>query len=564
MFHPVKTCSRLAQAILALLLVSMTLLMSACGKESQAQQIAHWNQVRFDQQLKYAQRIGVPAFPLQPLLRTDQQLANSHPPFNLFSNVPAETYYHNLTSAYSLLVSQLQALITSYTKQARSQTQQDLLDFQTTLQQGQTQHQPSGNFSLQLVQIQTAFSQAQYPKDYARVSSQIHEDIQALNVLADINNQMPSLKQTIDQANNLHLEVTPLMSFYQQDVQMLNNIATLRAARQLHSDVNTQYQQALAVVTVSIPYFLATKSDTLQKQIQLLHAQAQDTTKYEQDIKRYKVMTSRYMSIADFQDLANHLDDDINQIKMALLRIEGHKLLLQLDSEAKAWGNTHLYHDSYNGQSYPLNVSYLTNGIEFDLGDDLANATSVQDLTQVINQAHNALFNLHMMEADYNDKTPYDQVHATDLQLIKHYQLTGQIIIVSLAEQAMRLYQNGKLVRAFLVTTGRPERPSLPGLWSIQARLSPTIFKSSDPRGSPYWYPDTFIHYAMLYHAGGYFIHDAWWRDTYGPGTQFPHADASGDQAFAGNGSHGCINLPEGQAAWLYGHTDLNTSIVVY
>ena len=126
---------------------------------------------------------------------------------------------------------------------------------------------------------------------------------------------MPSLKQTIDQANNLHLEVTPLMSFYQQDVQMLNNIATLRAARQLHSDVNTQYQQALAVVTVSIPYFLATKLDTLQKQIQLLHAQAQDTTKYEQDIKRYKVMTSRYMSIADFQDLANHLDDDINQIK---------------------------------------------------------------------------------------------------------------------------------------------------------------------------------------------------------------------------------------------------------
>ncbi len=564
MFHPVKTCSRLAQAILALLLVSMTLLMSACGKETQAQQIAHWNQVRFDQQLKYAQRVGVPAFPLQPLLRTDQQLANSHPPFNLFSNVPAETYYHNLTGAYSLLVSQLQALITSYTKQARSQTQQDLLDFQTTLQQGQTQHQPSGNFSLQLVQIQTAFSQVQYPKDYARVSSQIHEDIQALNILADINNQMPSLKQTIDQANNLHLEVTPLVSFYQQDVQMLNNIATLRAAQQLHSDVNTQYQQALAVVTVSIPYFLATKSDTLQKQIQLLLAQAQDTTKYEQDIKRYKVMASRYMSIADFQDLANHLDDDINQIKMALLRIEGHKFLLQLDSEAKAWGNTHLYYDSYNGQSYPLDVSYLTDGIESDLGDDLANATSVQDLTQVINQAHNTLFNLHMMEADHNDKTSYDQVHATDLQLIEHYQLTGQIIIVSLAEQAMRLYQNGKLVHAFLVTTGRPERPSLPGLWSIQARLSPTIFKSSDPRGSPYWYPDTLIHYAMLYHAGGYFIHDAWWRYTYGQGTQFPHADASGDQAFAGNGSHGCINLPEGQAAWLYRHTNLNTSIVVY
>jgi lipoprotein-anchoring transpeptidase ErfK/SrfK len=148
--------------------------------------------------------------------------------------------------------------------------------------------------------------------------------------------------------------------------------------------------------------------------------------------------------------------------------------------------------------------------------------------------------------------------------LIKHYQLTGQIIIVSLAGQAMRLYQDGKLVRAFLVTSGRPERPSLPGLWSIQGRLSPTIFKSSDPRNSPYWYPDTPIHYAMLYHDGGYFIHDSWWRDDYGPGTQFPHADSSGDQQFAGNGSHGCINLQEGQAAWLYNHTDWNTTVVVY
>jgi lipoprotein-anchoring transpeptidase ErfK/SrfK len=564
MLHPVKTCPRIAQAILALLLVGMTLLMSACGKESQAQQIAHWNQVRFDQQLKYAQRIGVPASLLQPLLQREQQLANSHPPFNLFSDVPAETYYHNLTTTYPLLVSQLQGLITSYTKQARSQTQQDLLDFQTTLQQSQKQHQPSGKFSAQLVQTQAAFSQAQYPKDYAKISSQIRDDIQALNMLADTNNQMPSLKQAIDQAKNLHLEVAPLMNSYQQDVHMLSNVVTLRAAQQLHSDVSGQYQQALAIVTVSIPYFLTTKLDTLQKQIQLLHAQAQDTTKYQQDIKRYKVMVSKYMSIADFQNLANHLDDDINQIQMTLLHLKGRKLLQQLDSKATAWGNAHLYHDSYNGQSYPLDVSYLTDGIESDLSDDLANATSVQDLMQVIKQANNALFNLHMMEADYNDKTPYDQVHATDLQLIKHYQLTGQIIIVSLAEQAMRLYQNGQLVHAFLVTTGRPERPSLPGLWSIQARLSPTIFKSSDPPGSPYWYPDTPIHYAMLYHAGGYFIHDAWWRDTYGPGTQFPHADASGDQAFAGNGSHGCINLPEEQAAWLYGHTNLNTTVVVY
>ncbi len=564
MSHPGKTCPRIAQAMLALLFLSTTLVMSACGGRSQVRQGAQQSQARFDQQLKYAQQIGVPASLLQPLLRAEQQLKSSSPPFNLFSDQPADMYYQNLTTRYSLLTSQLQAVITTSTQQGKSQTQQHLQDFQAALQHAHTQTLPTGNFSSQLSQTQTEFSKAQYPKDYARISKQIHDSLQGLSVLADTASGMATLKKTIDQGNNLHLEVTPLMSSYQQDVQMLSSIATLHAAQQLNSHVAAQYQQALAAVTVSIPYLATTKLDTLKKQIQLLQAQTQDATNYQQDMKYYRARAARYMSIADYQDLASHLDTDITQSQMTLLRIQAHKLLQQLHSEATAWGNTHLYQDSYNGQSYALDVGYLADGIESDLGGDLTNATTMQDIQQVLNQVNNTLFNLHIMEADYTDKTPYDQVHATDLQLIKHYKLSGQVVIVSLAGQAMRLYQDGKLVRAFLVTTGRPERPSLPGLWSIEARLSPTIFKSSDPRSSPYWYPDTPIHYAMLYHDGGYFIHDAWWRDNYGPGTQFPHADASGDQQFAGNGSHGCINLQEDQAAWLYSHTGWNTAVVVY
>ena len=128
----------------------------------------------------------------------------------------------------------------------------------------------------------------------------------------------------------------------------------------------------------------------------------------------------------------------------------------------------------------------------------------------------------------------------------------------------MRLYQNGKLVKSFLVTTGRVELPSLPGDWTVQNRQSPTVFKATEPKGSPYWYPDTPINYAILYHWGGYFVHDAWWRVNFGPGTQFPHYDVGGDEAFAGNGSHGCVNVQEQQAAWVYSHTDWNTQIVIY
>jgi len=118
-------------------------------------------------------------------------------------------------------------------------------------------------------------------------------------------------------------------------------------------------------------------------------------------------------------------------------------------------------------------------------------------------------------------------------------------------------------VRAFHVTTGRVELPSLPGVWSVQNRQSPTIFVSTDPPDSPYWYPPTPIQYAIEYHWGGYYVHDAWWRSQFGPDTQFPHDDQA-SPGFSTNGSHGCINMPPGDAAWVYANTDWNTTIVVY
>jgi len=170
-----------------------------------------------------------------------------------------------------------------------------------------------------------------------------------------------------------------------------------------------------------------------------------------------------------------------------------------------------------------------------------------------------------VMEQDYYDTTPYNQVHATDLQMLDHYNLHhSQVLMISMVEQALRLYQDGKLVASFHVTTGRVERPALPGIWTVQNRQSPTEFKSTDPPGSPFWYPPTHINYAILYHWGGFFVHDAWWRVNYGPGTQFPHYDTGGDETFSGNGSHGCINMQEDQAAWVYNHTDWNTIIAVY
>ncbi len=248
-----------------------------------------------------------------------------------------------------------------------------------------------------------------------------------------------------------------------------------------------------------------------------------------------------------------------------LAQREATYLIQQFHREVDAWGNAHRYHDPYDGHDYALDNGYMKGGIGTSLDEDLTNAQTTANFASVIAKAHNAFFNLYMLEADFADQTPYNRAHASDLRMLDHYQLRQKrVMLISLVEQVLRVYQNGKLVRAFYITTGRQELPSLPGVWSVQTRQSPVIFKAADPKGSPYWFPDTLIHYAILYHWGGYFIHDAPWRANFGPGTQFPHHDASGTTAYNFDGSHGCINLTEDAAAWVYKHTDWNTAIVIY
>jgi lipoprotein-anchoring transpeptidase ErfK/SrfK len=245
------------------------------------------------------------------------------------------------------------------------------------------------------------------------------------------------------------------------------------------------------------------------------------------------------------------------------LKQQAHKLVQQFHNEAVAWGNAHLYHDGYDGHNYAFNVAYLQTGLGAILDEQLAGARTNADFEAVIHAANNALFDLHMLEADYNDHTPYNVVHATDMQMIQHYHLQGQTVVISLVEQTMRVYQNGQLLRAFFITSGRQELPSTPGIWQELYRLSPTTLVSAFPVNSPYWFPKTRVNYAILYQTAGHLIVDSSWRGTYGPGTEFPHRDAKGS-ALASNGTEGGIDMAEQDAAWLYSNTSLKSNIVIY
>ena len=307
-----------------------------------------------------------------------------------------------------------------------------------------------------------------------------------------------------------------------------------------------------------------TELQTFQQWITLMQKYNGNTGTFQQQYTSDQEALQNAKTSTAYNAALSTLKNHVLGIQIPAMKTEGQSLQQQLQQGVTSFGQKHQYHDAYDNKTYPLGFEYGSSGMGGWLQDELSSARTVSDYQQAIEDANMWLTNFQAMASNSSDKTPYNQVHNSDLQLLQHYgMMNKKVIVISLEEQAMRVYQNGKLVNAFLVTTGRPDKPSLPGTWWVEGKQSPTVFKANVPQSSPYWYPDTPINYAVQYHSNGYFIHDSWWRADYGPGTQFPHQDASGD-IYSAQGSHGCINMAKDNAAWVYGFVELYTHIVVY
>lgn len=538
---------------------------SACGGSTQSQQQASQNKTQLDQLIAHARQIGVPAESLTSIQRQEQQLSSSSAPFSPFNDQPDTVYYTHLATQYTALYQQLQTLITTTSDQFQMRAAQDLQVFQQMLSNRQAQKIGQlQSFSNAYNRDQSLFSQARYPRDFAAVSQNAQQESQALGQMGLAFDQFTTFTNMISQMQAAQLDVAVLQAQDKSDLTFFNSATTTAAFQQLENLITVQYSEALAYSINALPYAEAAKLNQFHQQISLFKSYGFNPAQYQQLYNADKAAMKSAQTIPQYLTLAKRVDTDIASMHNQLVTGEANALISQLNNEALAWGNAHLYHDTFDGNNYILDSGYTMNGIGYWLQQELSWAYTPSDFQGVVNDEHNELFSLQMLEQDYADKTPYNQPHKTDQELIQYYHLSGQVIVVSMVEQTLRLYQNGKLVRAFHVTTGRVELPSLPGHWTVLARQSPTEFTSSDPPGSPYWYPPTPINYAINYHSDGYFIHDAWWRVNFGPGTQFPHYDTGGDESFAGNGSHGCINMQENDAAWLYANTNYNTQIIVY
>jgi hypothetical protein len=544
------------------------LLLSACG-DPQTQQQASQNKATLDQLLARAQSIGVPGDMLQPIFNQEQQLNQTNAPFGLFNNQSVTEYYTNLAQRYDLLKVQVSGLESQETQQLDFQATVDLSNFESALAQRQSQNFiEAKTFATQLTNDQALLAKAQYPKDYLQISYNAKRSTQALHLMGPAYNTLNSLQRIIQQLKASHLDVTGLKQQQQNDLQVFRNATRPEDFSGLIDQINTQLQETTVFSSQAIPYVGTYQLSSFSTDINLLKKYGQNYNSFQQRYDADKAALTNAKSITDYLKFSSQIGSDLASIQMPLIEGQTSYLLNQFHQEVTSWGRAHQYHDSFNGGSYNLDYEYDAQGIgsDADAAVQYAQSTqSVDDYQSAMDLINNDMMHLKAMEADYSDKTPWNQVHATDIQLMKHYNLmSGQTLVVSLIEQTLRLYNNGKLVRSFQITSGQYDKPSPPGFWNIFLRQSPTKFKSSEPKGSAFWYPDTKINYAMEYHDGGYFFHDSWWRVNYGPGTNFPHYDVGGDESFAGNGSHGCINMQENDAAWLYANTSYGAAVLLY
>ena len=132
-----------------------------------------------------------------------------------------------------------------------------------------------------------------------------------------------------------------------------------------------------------------------------------------------------------------------------------------------------------------------------------------------------------------------------------HIQGVGETYVqISIQDQHLWYYQNGKLVLESAVITGDETQGwgTITGVYSIQAKERDAVLEGYS-YGWDYSVP---VKYWMPIYSDGTGIHDASWHSTFG-GT-----------IYRGGGSHGCVNLPPAIAEQLFNSVSVGTPVVIY
>jgi len=527
----------------------MILLFSGCGSSDQA---TLQMKAKLDAELQHATALGVPAATLQPIVTAETQTVRAMGPLGIYAALSANP--DDVATRYQLLYTQVLSVEGQTTDLARYQARQEIDRFAAMLQQRQSQgFKEAANFATRLSQTEHNFAQGHTPADYQRIAAFAQEQVAALEAMGPAYDKLQEFQSSLTQMSNAHLDVLSGQQEYNADLQLFRQAASAAQFQTVANMIDAQMQALVLAQTQAIPAVGKAQLAQFQQMIAKAQQYGQNVSTFQQQLAQDTQALANTTTLPAYLALAAQIDAHINGIQLVLAQGQAYHDLMTLQALINTVGQQEHFSDG-SPADYSYNTTYS------DVQNEYQSAQSLSDFQNADNDINIQITNLKAAQADYYDTTPHSQPHQTDLSLIKTYGLQGKVIVVSIWEQTARMYENGKLVYWAYVTTGRIELPSPPGLWHVFDKESPTVFTSAEPPGSPFYYAPTYIHYALEYHTGGYFLHDAWWRQVFGPGSNLPHYDPA---AFNG-GSHGCINFTTQDAAWLYNWAPLGTPVIVY
>jgi len=117
-------------------------------------------------------------------------------------------------------------------------------------------------------------------------------------------------------------------------------------------------------------------------------------------------------------------------------------------------------------------------------------------------------------------------------------QSSGKLIMIILSQQTLYVYQDGQSIKQFLVSTGLENTPTPTGEFQIQTKIDTTRMT-----GPGYDLPNVLW---TMYFYQDYGIHGAYWHNNFGQPM-----------------SHGCVNMREEDAQWLYSWAPVGTSVLI-
>src|SRR5579859_2492233 len=184
--------------------------------------------------------------------------------------------------------------------------------FEQALSRRSSQH--IGNiqpFTLQYNNDSLLLTSAKYPKDYASVSKQAQVAIKALGLMGSTSTQLATFKNTINQLQQAHIDVTAMNSQYLGDMLAFNKATLPGDFQNLDTLINAQYQQAVVNSIAALPYVSVAKLNEFKGQIGLLKTYGMDASSYQQLYNIDQAMMNKAKTISDYLAFSNRIDTDM-------------------------------------------------------------------------------------------------------------------------------------------------------------------------------------------------------------------------------------------------------------